>query len=64
MKDLIVSFLMILVMFIGLVSALCFFVSIPLAFIFDWGIDMLLASVIGALVSCILGAVAMIIDEA
>jgi hypothetical protein len=34
MKDVIVSFLM----FIGLVSALCFFVSI----IFDWGIDILL----------------------
>ena len=59
MKDLIVSFLM----FIGLVSAPCFFVSIPLAFIFDWGIYMLLASVIGALVSCIIGLVAMIIDE-
>jgi hypothetical protein len=51
MKDVIVSFLM----FIGLVSALFFFVSI----IFDWGIDMLLASV-----SCMLGAMAMIIDEA
>ena len=64
MKDIIVSFLMILVMFIGLVSALCFFVSIPLAFIFDWGIYMLLASVIGVLVSCIIGLVAIMIDEA
>lgn len=58
MKDCIVSFLMILVMFIGLVSALCFFVSIPLAFIFDWGIYMLLASG-----TCMLGAAAMMIDE-
>jgi hypothetical protein len=63
MKDFIVSFLMILAMFIGIASWICFFVSIPLAFIFEWGIDILIASIIGVLVSCMLGLVAMSIDE-
>ena len=63
MKDLIVSFLMILAMFIWITSGICFFVSIPLAFIFEWGIYVLFGSIVGGFASLAIELVAMMIDE-
>lgn len=63
MKDLIVSFLMILAMFIGIASWICFFVSIPLAFIFEWGIYVLFGSIVGVFASLAIELVAIMIDE-
>jgi hypothetical protein len=63
MKDFIVSFLMILDMFIGIASWICFFVSIPLAFIFEWGIYVLFGSIVGVFASLAIELVAMMIDE-
>lgn len=63
MKDLIVSFLMILVMFIGIASGICFFVSLPLAFVFEWSIYVLFGSIVGGFVSLAIELVAMMIDE-
>jgi hypothetical protein len=63
MKDFIVSFLMILAMFIGIASWICFFVSIPLAFIFEWGIYVLFGSIVGVFASLAIELVAMMIDE-
>jgi hypothetical protein len=63
MKDFIVSFLMILAMFIGIASWICFFVSIPLAFIFEWGIYVLFGSIVGVFAFLAIELVAMMIDE-
>jgi hypothetical protein len=63
MKDFIVSFLMILDMFIGIASWICFFVSIPLAFIFEWGIYVLFGSIVGVFAFLAIELVAMMIDE-